>query len=228
MKNLLANIFIIFIVFCILFFVPAQVSAAFEAGHTKNWPETTNGAKGKVLSSYNIGANFYNTNETISLEFAVENPQNNTQTINQNLSLHIWKVENVNAETETIAEESLYQNHNAQQDSQTLYKAIPLGELILAPGETAPITATFTIEDSGYYQFDLTELPPYNYQPGHIYAAGFIRVKGTDKTVLGTQTEKEKKQSSMLGKSIVIGSISSLILLLLWYFMRKRRSIRRA
>jgi hypothetical protein len=215
MKKILA----LFLAFILLVTTANHTFAAFGAGNTKNWPETIYGAKGKVLTPEDkLAPVAYTTGDTITLHFEIENPENNTQTISHELFLHIWKVENIDANKQTFTEDKLAQNHNENADSQSRYHTIALEQLVLAPGESSEFEESFTILDPGYYQFDLTDEDGTR---GHIYAAGFIRVKSpTDAGVLAVKTSDT---NSFWKKVAVVSGIALVLLALLFFLWKKRR-----
>lgn len=185
---------IITILLSLLFFlsVTPTTDAWYGAGYSEGWPNTIYGATGKIVSPiYKEPALSYLTNEKITINFTLENPDNNTKTISHKIYLKIWKVENVDANSTALDENTLYKNHNEKLDTQSPYRTIPLDELYLNTGENSKSKAEFTITDPGYYQFDITDLDQdTDFIPGHIYAAGFIRVINTPSdAVMGSSNE---------------------------------------
>jgi len=216
MKKLFALFFSLFLVLT----VTQTANAWYGAGYSKNWPETVHGTKGKVLSpTYQTPPNAYNTGDTIALKFAIENPENNNEKISQDLYLHIWKVNKINADKQTVTEDKLYQDHNQKKDSQSFYHTVTLGQLVLSPGDSSTFEVSFTILDPGYYQFDLTDQDRSHFSPGHIYAAGFLRIKNSgDKGILGTKTSS----TDSFWKKVLLISGLALALLTALFFLWKR------
>ena len=98
-----------------------------------------------------------------------------------------------------------------------------MGDLSLTPGDSSEFKATFTIPAEGYYQFDLTDLSDGNYVPGHIYAAGFLRVQGqTSQGILGAKVERETSSTS--GFFILISLFASLVALIFFVLWKRRRN----
>jgi len=185
MKVIIVLIFLIIILFQI-----NPASAWYGAGYSNEWPNTTNGATGKVNSPiYNTPPEFYFENENITINFEIENPEGNTNSISNNLYLKLWKVENSNPE-QSISEQTLYNSHQSGNDTQAPFKTINLGPLNLAPGDITNFSAEFNIENAGYYQFDLTSLSEnQQFIPGKIYAAGFLRILPRNNTNSLVQSE---------------------------------------
>jgi hypothetical protein len=225
MKKIILTVFL-----CTTFLLQSRESiyAWYGAGYTKGWPNTVNGLRGKVVDPlYQVPPAFYETNDVISLSFTIESQRNNPRIVSENLYLKIWRVDGQDAENKDLTEETLYTNHNEGSDSQTPYKTQTVGELTLAPGETSSFAVDITIDEPGYYQFDLTDLSDNDfYRPGHIYAAGFLRVKEAQKlAATADQTPKHdglsffQKLSSY--QTQIVASLLLLLMTVILYAFKK-------
>lgn len=218
---------IILFIFLIGFVFTPNTHAWYGAGYSQGWPNAITGGTGEITSTYyKESPLFYRSDEVIVINYSIKNPVNNLITIKHDLFLKLWKVERLDSETDTFTESQLYQKHEAGLDIQSPYKTIALGELELAPGQSSNLKAEFTITNPGYYQFDITDLDHASaYKPGHIYAAGFLRIKQISPVgeVEGANDERGdlRVSAKSIGISLFIVAIALSILLLL---LRKRRS----
>ena len=181
MKKLLSIIFAS--AFYLLF---TQHALAWFGAGNGGWPNAYDGLTGSVLSSYQAAPATYTTGQAIPLSVSLANPTGNT-TISKSIYLKIFKITHSpqsldlnypQASTNyVISETELYNNNKAGNDFQEQYQATGLGNIYLPSGQKTTINTSFSITDPGYYQFDVTDLPNgASYIPGHIYAAGFVRV----------------------------------------------------
>lgn len=181
------KIFSVFLLtFLFLLFNFSYTYAWFGAGVTSGWSNTSDGLKGRVVAPlYKATPQVYAPNETITVNFEIENPNVNTSEVNKPLYLKVYKVTHSPIDRDLtiptalalpITESELYANNAGGNDYQFFFSAFSVGQLVLAPGETSNFTQNFAINQEGYYQFDLSDLESNGFIPGHIYAAGFVKV----------------------------------------------------
>lgn len=220
---------IILLIIGIAFVFTPNTNAWYGAGYSPGWPNAITGGMGEIVSPYYKAApSFYQADEPIIINFSIKNPINNPSSITHEVFLKLWKVEKLNPETDLITESQLYLNHNANLDIQSPYKTILLGELGLAPGQNSNLKAEFAITDPGYYQFDITDLDQASsYKPGHIYTAGFLRVKASPLIgdVMGTNDESGSIRISAMSIWVLLLFIAILMLILLFIFRKRRREL---
>lgn len=219
---------IILLTFLVGFVFIPKTNAWYGAGYSPGWPNAITGGTGEIISPYYKAApSFYRSRELIIVNYSIKNPVNNQKSITHDLFLKLWKVEKLNPETDLFTESQLYLNHNAGLDTQSPYKTISLGELELAPGQISNLKAEFTITDPGYYQFDITDLDQVSsYKPGHIYTAGFIRVKAN---LLTGEVKDANDESNIFRISATsfwaLLLLIVIIMLMLFFIIKKRRQV---
>lgn len=202
-RRFLSRLLILFFGYIILTNVP-YTYGWYGAGSSLNWPNAYDGLIGRQISTNTVPPDTYTVSESIPFVFRLENPRANSLIESKKLYLKLFRItfspltqnlgDNSAANMVTLSEAELYQNNNNGNDAQTLFKSQQLANIDLAGGQSQTFSTTISIDKPGYYQYDVTDIPPsQGYIPGHIYVAGFLRV------VLPSSNATDSEDSSPLG-----------------------------
>ncbi|OGG30741.1 hypothetical protein A2973_03295 [Candidatus Gottesmanbacteria bacterium RIFCSPLOWO2_01_FULL_49_10] len=180
-------IFAYLLIIGLLLLNTSNIYAWYGAGITPGWANAYDGIIGSFISSIETPPAAYTVGVPFSLSFRLQNPSSNVTVGPKPLYLKIFRIthspltQNLGdlsaADSVSISENTLYVNNQNGNDAQILYQSIPAGTVTVAPQTSYDAAVPLLISNTGYYQYDLTDLNEnQSYIPGHIYAAGYLRV----------------------------------------------------
>ncbi len=199
MKRVLITLVFGFLV-AILAVFPRQVKGWFGAGNPVpggNWPPTITGLRGQIaLPEYKFAPDFYTVGDNVVIH--VQGTNLTSEEVTSRYFLAISKVNqsptgsDINDGTPStpgLNENTLFINHNAGNDAQTLISTIDLGTQTFPANGSTTFSGSYLTTQAGYFQFDFMDINPSgDYQPGHILAAGFFRVLSANSVSSPTPT----------------------------------------
>ncbi len=177
----------------LLLLTPHSVKGWYGAGVTPGWNNAYDGLTGMVTNSVLAPSASYTVNASIPLDFRITNPSGNATESEKSIYLKVFRVlhsplsqnlgDPTSVDSIAMSEDNLFTNNKNGDDSQMPYQTLSLGTLNVFAGETQDFSADVSIDTAGYYQYDLTDLSEESsFIPGHIYAAGFLRIVNPPQT----------------------------------------------
>ncbi len=184
MKLKFASLFVLLLAFC-SFVTPAH--AWYGAGVTPGWDNAYDGLMGMVTNSVSAPPASYTVNTSIPLNFRITNPSGNPTVSDKSVYLKVFRVlhsplsQNLGnpatVDSISMTEDSLFTNNKNGDDAQMSYQTVSVGTINVFGGQSEDFSTSVSINTAGYYQYDLTDLSAESaFVPGHIYAAGFLRI----------------------------------------------------
>lgn len=160
----------------------SPAKAWFAAGTTPGWAVTTTGLRGQVVAPFYLSPPAkYTVGDTFSVTSLGINDGSTPVTAEYWLAINRVLQSPIGTDitdgTTLLTEDQLNSNHQASNDTQTLFSSISLGSQTFPAQGSTTFSGGYTTTATGCYQYDVTDLDPSKeYLPGHILTAGFFCV----------------------------------------------------